>query len=117
MDPDLWLPGPDKVREVDVATRQHLVDAVLLLCATGRKSRESLRLARTYVVLKYADMVEESEAVSERINECVQYLRRDEEGTEEGSSDRLVQELTRASVKMLPASSTVVGNVDYDDVD
>lgn len=118
MDPDLWLQGPDKDREVDSATRQHLVDAVLLLCATGRKSRQTLRLARTYVVLKYADMVEESEAISERINECVQYLRRDEEGTVEGSSDTMVEELTRTNLKLLPAPQAMSNpETDFDDVD
>jgi hypothetical protein len=36
-------------------------------------------------------MIEGEDFVSDRINECVQYLRRDEDGTEEGSSDRLVE--------------------------
>jgi hypothetical protein len=115
MDPDLWLQGPDKNREVDGATRLHLVESLLLLCASGRKSRETLRLARTYVVLKYADMVEELEHVSEQINECVQYLRRDEEGMNEGSSDLMVEEATK--LKLLTASAQVVGSQDYDDVD
>lgn len=114
MDPDLWLSGPDKEREYDTITRQNLVEAILLLCASGRQSRQTLRLARTYVVLKYADMVEESETVSERINECVQYLRRDEEGTEEGSSDRMVEE----HISKLQPSSKITGEpVDYDDID
>jgi hypothetical protein len=121
MDPDLWLSGPDKQREVDGATRMHVVESILLLCASGRKSRETLRLAKTYVILKYADMVEEIESVSEQINECVQYLRRDEEGTGEGSSDLLVEESTRQKVKLLMPSSQVVvgssGNDDYDEVD
>jgi hypothetical protein len=121
MDPDLWLSGPDKQREVDGATRMHVVESILLLCASGRKSREILRLARTYVILKFADMVEENESVSEQINECVQYLRRDEEGTGEGSSDLLVEESTRQKVKLLMPSSQVVvgssGNDDYDEVD
>jgi hypothetical protein len=93
MDPDLWLEGPDKVRELDETTRLLLVECILLLCACGRKARESLRLERTYIVLKFADMVEESEMVSEKINECVQFLRRDEEGTDEGSSDRLIDDV------------------------
>lgn len=114
MDPDLWLPGPDKQREYDTLTRQNLVETILLLCASGRQSRQTLRLARTYVILKYADMVEESETVSERINECVQYLRRDEEGTEEGSSDRLVDE----HIGKLQPSSQITGEAgDYDDID
>jgi hypothetical protein len=124
MDPDLWLSGPDKQRELDAATRMHVVESILLLCASGRKSRETLRLAKTYVILKYADMVEENESISEQINECVQYLRRDEEGTGEGSSDLRVEESTRQKVKLLmPSSSTSIvvggssGNDDYDEVD
>jgi hypothetical protein len=95
LDPDLWLEGPDKVREPDEVTRQCLVEAILLLLASGRRSRESIRQQKTYVILKMADMVEESERVSESISECVQYLRRDEEGCEEGTSDRQVEEATR----------------------
>lgn len=118
MDPDLWLEGPDKTREIDEVTRQNIVDSILLLCATGRQTRKSIRLARTYVILKYADMVEESEPVSERINECVQYLRRDEAGTEEGSSDRLIEEeyTPATKLKLLPSSQVGPG-IDYDDID
>ncbi len=118
MDPDLWLSGPDKQREYDTVTRQNLVDTILLLCASGRQSRKTLRLARTYVILKYADMVEESETVSERISDCVQYLRRDEEGTDEGSSDRMVEEhfqnLAQSSEQITGARTATL---DYDDVD
>jgi Domain of unknown function (DUF383)/Domain of unknown function (DUF384) len=90
--PDLWLlhGGPDKVREPDYHTRLFLVETILLLCMAGRQNREKLRLDRAYVILKYADMVEEQEEVSSRIDDCVQYLRRDEAGTAEGSSDQLV---------------------------
>jgi len=120
MDPDLWLQGPDKVREPDHWTRILLVEAILLLCASGRKSRQRLRLERTYVILKLADMVEENEDVSERIDECVQFLRRDEEGTVEGSSDRMVEEALTKTRLALPVSCTarqVGANEDYDDVD
>ena len=124
MDPDLWLEGPDKVREPDQVTRLLLVEAILLLSATGRRSRETIRVQRTYVILKMMDFSEESEEISERINECVQYLRRDEEGTEEGSSDRLVSENLCINGKMLalpaPSASEQVGggnDEDYDDVD
>jgi tRNA nucleotidyltransferase (CCA-adding enzyme) len=96
MDPDLWMRGPDQHRDLDVSTRLHCVEAILLLCATGRASRNLLRVAKTYVILKHCDMVEESEDVSDRINECVQYLRRDEEGTAEGSSDRLVENAVKS---------------------
>ena len=123
MDPDLWLEGPDKIREPDMTTRLFLVEAILLLCATGRRSRETMRVQRTYIILKMADMVEETEEVSERINECVQFLRRDEEGMEEGSSDIMVQEKIKSSSPLLalPASSSSIqlasSSDDYDGVD
>lgn len=117
LDPDLWLEGPDKVREPHWTTRLYLVEALLLLCASGRKSRESLRLARTYVILKWADMVEEKETVSERINECVQFLRRDEEGTEEGSSDMLVEESLKRATTSVQITMLDGDNDDYDAVD
>ncbi len=125
MDPDLWLEGPDKVRESDQITRLLLVEAILLLCASGRRSRESLRLQKTYTILKLLDMVEESEEISERINEIVQFLRRDEEGTEEGSSDKFVEEaygVHNEKLLALPAPSAAeqIGaqnDGDYDDVD
>ena len=113
LDPDLWLEGPDKVRDPDFTTRLYLVESILLLCASGRKSRETLRLERVYVILKWADMVEAKEEVSERINECVQFLRRDEEGTPEGSSDKLVEEALKPSA----AVEITMLNEDYDDVD
>jgi hypothetical protein len=113
--PDLWLEGPDKVREPDHWTRLFLVETILILCATGRASREKLRLDRVYVILKWADMVEEHEDVSEIINECVQYLRRDEEGTDEGSSDRFVANFyAKASLGAVEAK---VDKGDYDAVD
>lgn len=118
LDPDLWLEGPDKKREPDQLTRLFLVESILMLCASGRKSREKLRLDRVYVILKMADMVEESEDVSERIHECVQYLRRDEAGTEEGSSDKLVEEAIRPKLLLLPSTTQQVTNGEnYDDVD
>lgn len=128
LDPDLWLEGPDKVREPDEVTRQCLVEAILLLLASGRKSRDFIRNQKTYVILKMADMVEESVRVSESINECVQYLRRDEEGCEEGTSDRQVEEAIRgkAQGKLLalpaPAASAAVdmrptNDEDFDGVD
>jgi hypothetical protein len=118
LDPDLWLQA--KQREPDHLTRLFLVESILLLLASGRRSRERLRLERVYVILKLADMVEEHEDVSERISECVQFLRRDEEGMEEGSSDRLVEESLKPSRLALPTSCTanlVGSNEDYDDVD
>ena len=129
LDPDLWLEGPDKVREPDEVTRQCLVEALLLLLASGRRSREFIRNQKTYVILMMADMVEESEAVSEGINGCVQYLRRDEEGCEDGTSDRQVEEAIRggrAGGELLalpaPAASAAVdmqptNDEDFDGVD
>jgi hypothetical protein len=117
MDPDLWLEGPDKERETDMSTRLFLVEAILLLCASGRASRATIRLARTYVILKEADMVEEEESVSVAIEECVQYLRRDEEGTREGSSDKAVTEHITRNLLMPSTSPQVGAEQDYDDVD
>lgn len=72
-----------------------------------------MRKQRTYIILKMADMVEENEQIGEKINECVQFLRRDEQGTDEGSSDRILREA------LPPTPSTVVygDNANYDDVD
>jgi len=123
LDPDLWLEGPDKKREPDHATRLFLVEALLLLCASGRASRETLRLQRAYVILKWADMVEEHEDVSEQIFDCVNFLRRDEDGTQEGSSDKLVAE----AYSRKPSAARQIGaggtggdgddDDDFDDVD
>ena len=116
LDPDVWLEGPDKVREPDSTTRLFLVESLLLLCAGGRQSREVLRLERVYVVLKMADMVEEKEEVSERIEECVQFLRRDEEGTYEGSSDMMVTEDLKPK-SAFQITMRANDDDDYDNVD
>jgi hypothetical protein len=133
LDPDFWLLGPQKVREPDSLVRLYVTEALLLLLASGRRARETLRERRMYVIIKLADMVEENEEVSERMLECVQYLRRDEEGTEEGSSDRRAYEKyakglldsnfeKNEGLKALPMSTTsVIENIaheeDYDNVD
>lgn len=121
LDPDLWLEGPDKKREPDHLTRMFLVESVLLLLSTGRASREKMRLDRTYVILKVADMVEEHEDVSELIYDCVNYLRRDEHGTAEGSSDQLVektyQALTKPSTTVARRLGASNASDDFDDVD
>ena len=92
LDPDYWLLGPGRVRETDAIVRLHVAEALLLLLASGRRARDTLRARRSYVIVKLADMVEEDEEVTERLLEIVQYLRRDEDGTEEGSSDRRAYE-------------------------
>ena len=133
LDPDYWLLGPLKKRESDVLVRLYVVEALLLLLASGRRSRETLRERRTYVIIKLADMVEENEEVSERMLECVQYLRRDEYGEEEGSSDKRAYEKyakgmlemdcvmnNKTEMKALPPSTTTAGksaNEDDDDYD
>lgn len=141
LDPDYWLLGPQKVREPDSLVRLYVTEALLLLLASGRRARETLRERRMYVIIKLADMVEENEEVSERMLECVQYLRRDEEGTEEGSSDKRAYEKyarglldgnveKNKGLKALPMSTTTatavtaatnntVGNEeeDYDNID
>ena len=118
LDPDYWLSGSEKIREPNALVRLYVIEALLLLLASGRRARETLRERRMYVIIKLADMVEENEEVSERLLECVQYLRRDEEGTEEGSSDKRAYEKyargmimedgmkNRSDLKMLPPSTT-----------
>ncbi len=44
------------------------------------------------MIVKLAGTVEVDESVTERLLECVQYLHRDKDGTEEGSSDRRAYE-------------------------
>jgi hypothetical protein len=133
LDPDYWLLGPKKVRETDALVRLHIVEALLLLLASGRQARDTLRERRTYVIIKLADMVEEDETVSDRLLECVQYLRRDEYGTEEGSSDKLAyegyaQKMLQANNLTKSSSSSSIDNtegfrgddgraVDYDNID
>ena len=132
LDPDYWLLGPQKVREPNSLVRLYVTEALLLLLASGRRARETLRERRMYVIIKLADMVEENEEVSERMLECVQYLRRDEEGTEEGSSDKRAYEkyakgllesnaAKNKGLKALPMSTTsgVEANEeeDYDNID
>jgi hypothetical protein len=107
LDPDVWMEGPDKIREPDRDARRFLVEAILLLCTAGRKSREQLRLERVYVILKMADMVEEDEQISELIYDCVNYLRRDEHGEVEGSSDAFVENAYR---KVASAAAGLVGS-------
>jgi len=126
MEPELWLEGPDKVREPEAEIRLLLVEAILLLCAAGRMSRNTIRTQKAFVILKMTDMVEESEEVGEKINECVQFIRRDEEGTEEGSSDQLIDETWKSNMMKSGANSiplltygaeSDMGSDDYDDID
>lgn len=127
MDPDLWLDGPDQVRDIDAVTRLYCVESVLALLATGRASRKTIRLAKTYMVLKTCDLAEPSEEVSEKISECVNFLRRDEEGTYEGSSDKQVyfeeedeEENKRISGLLEAGPSTTIAppsDEDFDGVD
>jgi len=130
LDPDYWLLGPQKAREPDSLVRLYVTEALLLLLASGRRARETLRERRTYVIIKLADMVEENEEVSERMLECVQYLRRDEDGTEEGSSDKRAYEkyakgllesnaAKNKGLKALPMSTSCDAGEeeDYDNID
>jgi hypothetical protein len=115
LDPQLWLlTGPDKQREPVAQIRLYLVEAILALLKQSRAARHVLRLQRVYVILKYADMVEEDELVSEQIYECVNYLRGDEEGLGEGSSDRAV---SMAYPDLQKEAAAAVQQVDYDQVD
>lgn len=113
MTPEYWLEGIDKVREPDAEVRMLLVEAILLLCASGRRSREELRKRQVYPVIKVLDLSEESEEVSNKIDECVQYLMRDEEGEESDSPVEILDEDALSHGKVLkpkPGES-------YDDVD
>ena len=126
MDPDLWLDGPDRVREFDETTRLYCVESVLALLATGRASRKTIRTAKTYTILKTCDLAEPSEEVSDKICECVNFLRRDEQGSREGSSDQQVygevedeEEADRKTVAgLLEASpSATIAPPTYEDFD
>jgi hypothetical protein len=82
MDPQLWIEGCDKDREGDDDIRLLLLETLLLLCATGRHSRKILREQKVYAVIKALDLVEEETEHSEKIDEIVQFLMRDEVGEE-----------------------------------
>jgi hypothetical protein len=79
MDPDLWLYGPDQIRDLDSITRLYCVETILTLLATGRNSRKFITSNQTYIILKKCDAIEECELVSDRILECITLLRRDED--------------------------------------
>ena len=111
LDPDLWLAGPDKKREEDHLTRLFLVEAVLFLCTSGQNAREKLRKERIAVILKWADMVEEQEDVSERIGECMRLL-----GAMEATGVEATD--THASYQGRPVVAPKVGlDRNFDDVD
>jgi len=110
MDISWWMEGVDKVREEDAGIRQMLVEAILLLCATGRKSREILRAKKVYEVIQVMDLSEESEAVSEKICECVDFLKRDEVGEVARGIPLTEEEMARSNM-------IVTSQTNYDDVD
>merc|ERR1712166_842986 len=92
MDPDLWLQGPDQIRDLDSITRLYCVESILTLLATGRNSRQFMTVYQCYIVLKKCDAIEENELVSDRIGECITLLRRDpdiniQEGGTSGTSN------------------------------
>jgi Domain of unknown function (DUF383) len=119
LDPDLWLEGPDKEREADHLTRLYLVESILFLASSGRKAQETLRRERVSVILKWAEMVEEQEGVSERMVECIDLLRddnKDVENDDARSGDESDDELTSAVGS--PSSAKQIGLSDnYDDID
>jgi hypothetical protein len=89
LNPDLWLQGYSKQREPDHYTRLFLVQALLLLCQSGRMARREMNRVKTSVVLKWANMVEEEDDVSEVMEQCLEYLKRDldvEDGNDEISN-------------------------------
>ncbi|GMI57827.1 hypothetical protein ScalyP_jg11936 [Parmales sp. scaly parma] len=113
MDPSLWLEGDEKVREEDEQVKLMLVETLLGLCASGRRNREYMRSKQTYPILKMLDLVEESEQVSEKISDCVNYVRRDEEG-KDGEVDKVIKEnMEKVKQVIKPLDETV----SYDNVD
>jgi hypothetical protein len=119
MTPNMWMEGPDKKREPDADTRKLLVEAILLLCATGRKNREKLRELKVYPIVKTLDLSEESEEVSNKISECVQFLMRDEEGCERIEGEMLAIEPEQTSVDVMEPAGRVkpMKPEDWDAVD
>jgi len=112
MYPELWLEGDEKEREVDEQVKLLILESILLLCASGRINRKFMRSKQCYPILKMMDLTEESEVVSEKINECVQFLRRDEEG-EDGTVDKKMSEnLNLVKEVIVPTNPE-----DYDNVD
>lgn len=90
-----------------------LVETLLGLCASGRRNREYMRSKQTYPILKMLDLVEESEQVSEKISDCVNYVRRDEEG-KDGEVDKVIKEnMEKVKQVIKPLDETV----SYDNVD
>ncbi|GMI33575.1 hypothetical protein TrRE_jg11277 [Triparma retinervis] len=119
MTPKMWMEGPDKKREPDAETRMLLVEAILLLCATGRKNREKLRELKVYPIVKTLDLSEENEDVSNKIDECVQFLMRDEEGFERVEGEMLAIEPEATSVDVMEPGGIVkpMKPEDWDAVD
>lgn len=101
MNPEFWLAGIDKKRDPEADIRHLLVEAILLLCACGRRARETLREKQVYAVIKVLDLSEENEEVSNKIDECVQYLMRDEEGEENTEPVRILEEHELTSSKVV----------------
>ncbi|OEU08182.1 hypothetical protein FRACYDRAFT_271785 [Fragilariopsis cylindrus CCMP1102] len=134
MDPDLWLQGPDQIRDLDSITRLYCVESILTLLATGRNSRQFMTVHQTYIVLKKCDAIEENEVVSDRIGECITLLRRDpdiniqEGGTsstnENDTNENDTNEDDEDDIDIIdtivkgPTSSTQIKlNIDYEDED
>jgi hypothetical protein len=127
LDPNLWLEGPDKVREPDHLTRLYLVEAILFLASSGRQAQEVLRRERVSVVLKWAEMVEEQEDVSEKMAECLRLLQdnknvergmcEDERGENEGDDDDDSGPGGTALFGAPSAASQIEVHSNYDDVD
>ncbi|GKY95742.1 hypothetical protein MPSEU_000535000 [Mayamaea pseudoterrestris] len=92
LNPDLWLTGPSKQRETDYLTRLFLVQALLMLCKAGRQARKEMNRVKTSVILKWAGMVEEHEDVSEVIEQCMEYLARDQ-AFENGDGEDIVNRI------------------------
>ena len=76
----------------------------------------------TSTVLKICDLSEDSELISDRIADCVNFLRRDEENSVEGSSDDQIygadpKPVVAGLLEAGPSTQIKVDDDDFDDVD
>jgi hypothetical protein len=121
LDPNLWLEGPDKVREPDHLTRLYLVEAILFLAHSGRQAQETLRRERVPVVLTWAEMVEEYEDVSEKMAECLRLLQTNDRGSEEEERRRDEESDPDSGAASWFGAPSAASQIDlrgsYDDVD
>lgn len=107
---DLQLLPPDKKREPDSAIRLILVETLVLL-ATTRACRESMRARGVYEVIKRAHKEEKSPKVTEPMVRLVNLLMREE------GPDTAIEEVPTADEDTLkPTADTVFVSADGQEV-